>query len=224
MGKISSKNLFISIVVIGLGLAVFFLWKNRPTTTPATGFAKVEYFRSQRGPAANGRQLREATILYKIKDDASAAQKAELEKVFRQYDIQVQKKMLEDKVHFAKSQKRDATGNESELINAISQTGAVDFVEGDGLVELNSVPNDPYLPSQWHHTRVDSLNAWNTTAGDGKIIVASCDTGIEDTHPDLKDNLTRLRYNSEDGTNNTSPIHPHGTMWHNDGWYYGCHR
>lgn len=67
--------------------------------------------------------------------------------------------------------------------------------------------NDPELPNQWHYNNdgtlddeysldlcfagadINLFNAWKYTAGDNRVIVAVCDSGIMTDHPDLADNM-----------------------------------
>jgi subtilisin family serine protease len=46
-------------------------------------------------------------------------------------------------------------------------------------------PNDPEFPSQWGLTRTRTTEAWNRTKGDGSVVVAVVDSGVDATHPDL---------------------------------------
>lgn len=66
-------------------------------------------------------------------------------------------------------------------------------------------PSDPLYPKQWYHDIIKSNMAWNMTTGikhydsssfiiiimigDGAVIVAVIDSGIDYTHPDLVDNI-----------------------------------
>jgi len=55
---------------------------------------------------------------------------------------------------------------------------------------LATAPNDPYFELQWHHTMLGTLDAWDTTQGEG-IVVAVVDTGVHtaDVVPDAPVNL-----------------------------------
>ena len=62
--------------------------------------------------------------------------------------------------------------------------------------KLHFIPNDPYFDSQWHHEKIQSVDAWSLwdiengeTPGDSTVVVAIVDTGCEWDHPDLVDNL-----------------------------------
>ncbi len=51
------------------------------------------------------------------------------------------------------------------------------------------IMNDPALHKAWGLHKSNALDAWQLTTGSRDIIVAIVDTGIDLTHPDLKNNL-----------------------------------
>jgi len=51
-----------------------------------------------------------------------------------------------------------------------------------------TAPNDALYTKQWHHSNINTVEAWNATKGAG-ITVAVIDSGIDYNHPDLKDNI-----------------------------------
>ncbi|MFA6475539.1 MAG: S8 family serine peptidase [Patescibacteria group bacterium] len=83
-------------------------------------------------------------------------------------------------------------------LTVLSQDPRVQLVEPNFKRYLSVLPNtlplDPYYPSQWHLEQnsdvdIDAATAWNSTTGDSAIIVAIIDTGIDPDHPDLVDNI-----------------------------------
>jgi hypothetical protein len=72
---------------------------------------------------------------------------------------------------------------------ALMATGYFEFAEPDWVVyplsEPETRPDDPSIRSQWHLDRVRAPLAWNGYTGDGSIVCAFVDTGVDLTHPDL---------------------------------------
>lgn len=74
-------------------------------------------------------------------------------------------------------------------------------IEPNRIVYLaKTVPNDPRFPEQYslkndrqtngkQGADIDAAKAWDIETGDGSAVVAIIDTGIEFSHPDLKDNI-----------------------------------
>ncbi|HQR09412.1 MAG TPA: S8 family peptidase, partial [Gemmatales bacterium] len=65
----------------------------------------------------------------------------------------------------------------------------------DYLIQADAVPNDPSFSQQWAlngnnpTASISAPTAWNTTTGSGNTIVATIDSGIDTSHPDLAANL-----------------------------------
>ncbi len=55
------------------------------------------------------------------------------------------------------------------------------------------IPNDPLFSTQWYLTRISADLAWglwnNSTPGDPAVLVGVVDTGLDYTHPDLKNRV-----------------------------------
>ncbi|WP_329904815.1 S8 family serine peptidase [Porphyromonas pogonae] len=112
----------------------------------------------------------------------------------------------------------DPTKNLEEAITLMSKVQDVELVEksyatemidtkytainNDALPTAKAMPfNDPQLIKQWHYDNqglypksvagadINLFEAWKTTVGDPKVIVAVVDGGIDYTHEDLKDNM-----------------------------------
>lgn len=68
-----------------------------------------------------------------------------------------------------------------------------EYVEPHYLQQLCYTPNDPSLSSQYAITNIQAEAAWgvNTTTarGDTNVVIGITDTGVEPTHPDLKNNI-----------------------------------
>ncbi|MBS2035621.1 S8 family serine peptidase [bacterium] len=102
-------------------------------------------------------------------------------------------------------------GAEQALCDQLMASGAVEFAEPDYKLEPVFIPNDSYYGQQWHLPKISAPAAWDLVRGKSTVTVAVCDTGVLATHPDLSANLL-AGYNAVDGSTNTAPVHPHGTM------------
>ncbi|MDD5717175.1 MAG: S8 family peptidase [Sulfuricurvum sp.] len=81
------------------------------------------------------------------------------------------------------------------------QRPEVESVEPNRIIKkYKTVPNDTNLSGQWHLDRtfdvtqstlvdMNATSAWDTTQGDSQITVAVIDTGIDSSHPDLRNQL-----------------------------------
>ncbi|MEW6040785.1 MAG: S8 family peptidase [Elusimicrobiota bacterium] len=78
-------------------------------------------------------------------------------------------------------------------------SGTVKRVEPDIQFRLNEIPNDPLFVKQWgmHNigqtggkddADIDAPEAWDVHTGNGEIIVAVIDTGVDYNHVELKNN------------------------------------
>lgn len=102
------------------------------------------------------------------------------------------------------------SGLEKKILKELSADPSVEFVELDKIVPPVSVPNDPLFSSQWHHTKIGSAPAWDTTQGDPNLIVAILDSGVDLDHPDLQSHLVP-GWNFYNGNNDASDVYGHGT-------------
>ncbi|MGA1869851.1 MAG: S8 family serine peptidase [bacterium] len=124
--------------------------------------------------------------------------------------------------------------NAEEILNiceAYQQDPLVEWASPDFLFELDLFysPDDPlYLNgNQWHLNNtgqsggnsdadVDAPEAWDTSTGSSNIAIAIIDTGVDDTHPDLDDNI----YTNEAEASGTSGVDDDGNGYIDDinGW------
>ncbi len=105
---------------------------------------------------------------------------------------------------------------EEAIVRALSNNPNIDFAELDMFqVPNETIVNDPQYSGSWHLPKIHSSYAWDVSKADG-IVIAILDSGVDSTHPDLKDKLvpgfnsvvtdTAYPYSTS-----TEPGHPHGT-------------
>lgn len=76
-----------------------------------------------------------------------------------------------------------------ELIDVLEADPRIDRVEPDYLLHLDATPNDPDLPLLWGLLQIRAPGAWDLTTGSPSVVLASVDTGVDYTHPDLAANM-----------------------------------
>ncbi len=106
-------------------------------------------------------------------------------------------------------------------LNELSKDSRVAFAEPNLAVKLKNTqssslpkgsalegPNDPLRKFQYSLDAMNVPEAWKTTQGDRKVIVAVIDSGVDDDHKDLKANLSPNgfdAFNGREGTKYASP-------------------
>lgn len=109
------------------------------------------------------------------------------------------------------------TADIENTIKTLSQLPFVAYAERDQLVQINSIPNDPYFGYQWNFDQsndadIDAPEAWSINTATKYVRIAILDTGVEQTHTEFKGKLKK-------GSNFTSAD---TTQW-NDGQGHGTH-
>ncbi|MFW5953277.1 MAG: S8 family serine peptidase, partial [Candidatus Natronoplasma sp.] len=75
---------------------------------------------------------------------------------------------------------------------AVSYLNGMDEVikaEPNYLMDFQNIPNDPGYDSLSAMPTIDAPEAWDITTGSEEVVVAVMDTGIDYTHPDLRENM-----------------------------------
>ncbi|QNA88914.1 S8 family serine peptidase [Massilia sp. Dwa41.01b] len=99
--------------------------------------------------------------------------------------------------------------SEEEAVARLSRRPELKFAELDRKVELAMAVNDPYIGSAWHINKIGAPTAWDSTQGGG-VTIAVLDTGVNASHPDLKERLVP-GYNVYNNNTDTSDLCGHGT-------------
>jgi thermitase len=79
-------------------------------------------------------------------------------------------------------------GSEATSVAALAKNGNVDFAELDVVLTRQFEPNDPGLPQQWHHAKIQSPDAWAISLATHKVTLAVLDSPFQMNHPDLAAN------------------------------------
>jgi len=102
----------------------------------------------------------------------------------------------------------------------------IEYIEPNYLRYADYLPNDAYFGNQWAlfntgqykstlDADIDATDSWNITTGNGKIIVAVIDTGVDYTHPDLINNIWM---NEDEISNNNIDDDQNGYIDDTQGW------
>ncbi len=62
--------------------------------------------------------------------------------------------------------------------------------------------NDAHFDEQWYLRKVTAPDAWDRSVGSADVVVAILDTGVDVSHPDLRDNIWQNPREIEDGRDN----------------------
>ncbi len=80
--------------------------------------------------------------------------------------------------------------NLGDSITALKRSSAVRFAEENFTVRAAAVtPNDPIFSEQTYLENVQAPQGWQVTTGSSHVTVALLDSGVDITHPDLKENI-----------------------------------
>lgn len=97
------------------------------------------------------------------------------------------------------------------LLQQLKASGLFDLVQVSHKVVKRKVPNDQYLPKQYHLALTKNYNVWENSIGGvdkngDTVVVAVIDDGIDTSHEDLKENLwvnrLEIPYNGIDDDGN----------------------
>ena len=151
-------------------------------------------------------------LVVKFRSDLSADRKNTILSRFNPTDIRHLKWATRAAV-LTFSSDRDLDG----ILSNLSDVPDLLIAARNARVYLSTTPNDTCFSSQWHlddgdDVDIDAPAAWDRSTGSSSVTVAVIDTGVEDDHEDLADNLL-TGYNVIDlssDVEDTSP-HSHGT-------------
>ncbi len=87
-----------------------------------------------------------------------------------------------------------------QTLDALKANSRVQLVQPDAKITAQMIPNDSRFSELWAMNNsgqtgggfdadIDAAEAWDKATGTGQTVVAVIDTGVDYTHPDLKDNI-----------------------------------
>ena len=73
-----------------------------------------------------------------------------------------------------------------------SHVPGVEYAEPNYRLKAQFVPSDPlYTAQRWYYNLIEAPQAWDVERGQASVIVAVLDSGVDVTHPDLRDRIWR---------------------------------
>ena len=114
-----------------------------------------------------------------------------------------------------------------ELIKELKKNPYVEKVEPNYIIKpvKKVVPNDEVYglygseDQYWGFENIKAFDSWGLTTGSNDVVIAVIDTGVDYTHPDLKDNIWR----NEDECNGTPGVDDDGNGYIDDCIGYDMH-
>lgn len=77
----------------------------------------------------------------------------------------------------------------AQLLSQLLKNPEVEYLVENTTFKAFNLPNDPELSKQWSVEKVRAAEAWKLETGSRATVVAVIDTGVDLTHPDIKENL-----------------------------------
>lgn len=111
--------------------------------------------------------------------------------------------------------------NPRAVTNAVAKLSSSPYIvyaEPDYIEEMHIISNDPLYNQLWGIQKINAPLAWDYTTGDSSISVGVIDTGIDQNHPDIRENMWttwngRLIYgwNFADNSSDSMDLDGHGS-------------
>ncbi|MBL4625250.1 MAG: S8 family peptidase [Flavobacteriales bacterium] len=84
------------------------------------------------------------------------------------------------------------------VISHLYSMGIIEYAQPNYVYHLSYSPNDPEIATQTHLSKINAYNAWDINKGDTSVVIGIVDTGWDNDHEDLQD---ELKHNYDDPIN-----------------------
>src|SRR5262245_13741514 len=101
-------------------------------------------------------------------------------------------------------------GNPAAALRRLAADPRVASIEQDVTAEAAMIPNDPKWSKAWGPRLIRAPEAWNTTTGNSKVVIAVLDTGVDPRHPELRGRLVP-GWDFQNNDSNPRDDNGHGT-------------
>jgi subtilisin family serine protease len=110
--------------------------------------------------------------------------------------------------------KLTGTGEEQKLVNLLNQLAEIEYACLNYHSEITLTPNDPFFGDQYHHSLINTPQAWDIQTGGSTVRIAILDTGSDLDHPDLTPTTINSSLDPVNGVDDDN----NGYIDDNQGW------
>lgn len=89
--------------------------------------------------------------------------------------------------------KTNGTKSIDEVVSLYQKQDEVEYAEPNYLYYMAATPNDTRFNEMWNLPKMKMPEAWDVNTGSKNVIVGVIDTGVDENHPDLVDNIVEVK-------------------------------